>query len=609
MGLLGLLGIPVLIIIYIIKSKHTEQTISSTFLWTLSEKFLKRRNPLNKLTGLISLILQLLAVTAISMAIAHPMITLSGSAKEYCFILDASCSMQMQYDGEHNRFDEGKARISQTIEEAVNGSQYSLVYVGDSTSVVYERIEDKEQALALLQGLEVSDSSPTMTDALSVAQKYFSENSSAQVHLVTDKIYADVANMTHVDVYSDVQNYAVSDITYTYVNRRLTVKGNVTSYASDETLTLELYVNDNTELSTMSVVVARQGQKTPFQLVCDVSDFASFYVKVAEQDGFMLDNQVNVFDVESEGSYHTLIVSPAPFFLTSMFDSLVNAKIEVISPDEYQGQRGYGLYVFDGYAPEALPNDGTVWLINQTASVENAGFSFQGEVTLSKAQSLEVSTSTASAVQNLLKGMTGDEIFVKRYIKYGLYRNFTTLISYQGNPIVFAGTNAYGNREVVFAFDLHDSNLPLLFDYAVLMRNLVAYSFPEIIETTTYDCGEEIFINMPANCESVRITAPSGDTSYLSMESAIGRFVPGEVGVYTVTMNIANSQREFKLHVAVPEAERTPGVAELEIGLQGEATDHGFDGKYDALWIVFIVLVVLFLADWGLYCYEKYQLR
>ena len=38
LGLLGLIGIPILIIIYIIKTQYTEQTISSTFLWTLSEK-------------------------------------------------------------------------------------------------------------------------------------------------------------------------------------------------------------------------------------------------------------------------------------------------------------------------------------------------------------------------------------------------------------------------------------------------------------------------------------------------------------------------------------------------------------------------------------------
>ena len=82
LGLLGLIGIPILIIIYIIKSMYTEQTVSATYLWTLSEKFLKRKKKDNKITGIISLILQILAIAIISITIAHPVFTISGGAEE-----------------------------------------------------------------------------------------------------------------------------------------------------------------------------------------------------------------------------------------------------------------------------------------------------------------------------------------------------------------------------------------------------------------------------------------------------------------------------------------------------------------------------------------------
>ena len=44
-GLLGLIGVPILIIVYLIKNRYTEQTVSSTYLWRLSERFIKRKNP------------------------------------------------------------------------------------------------------------------------------------------------------------------------------------------------------------------------------------------------------------------------------------------------------------------------------------------------------------------------------------------------------------------------------------------------------------------------------------------------------------------------------------------------------------------------------------
>ena len=59
LGLLGLLGIPILIIIYIIKNKYTEQIVPSTYLWNLSEKFLKKKKPISLISGIISLILQI----------------------------------------------------------------------------------------------------------------------------------------------------------------------------------------------------------------------------------------------------------------------------------------------------------------------------------------------------------------------------------------------------------------------------------------------------------------------------------------------------------------------------------------------------------------------
>jgi len=93
LGLLGLLGIPVLIIIYIIKSKYTEQTVASTYLWTLSERFLKKRKPISKMTGILTLILQILAVIAASLLIAHPVFIVKASANEILFVLDGSASM------------------------------------------------------------------------------------------------------------------------------------------------------------------------------------------------------------------------------------------------------------------------------------------------------------------------------------------------------------------------------------------------------------------------------------------------------------------------------------------------------------------------------------
>ena len=120
LGLLGLIGIPILIIIYILKNKYTEQVISSTYIWTLSEKFLKQRNPISKLVGIISLILQILAVLFASVAIAHPVFTVPNSANEYVFILDGSGSMNIA-NGLKTRLERGKDEIASVINNSLTG--------------------------------------------------------------------------------------------------------------------------------------------------------------------------------------------------------------------------------------------------------------------------------------------------------------------------------------------------------------------------------------------------------------------------------------------------------------------------------------------------------
>ena len=205
LGLLGLIGIPILIIIYIIKQKYTEQTIASTYIWTLSEKFLKRRNPFSRITGLISLILQILAIALVSFAIARPMFVVPGAAYEYCFVLDGSASMQMQENGT-SRFDRAKDLIAQQIESATDGSRFSLVYAGSDAVLVFDALTDKDEALEMLADVDAGYDGDHVEDALQIAQQIFYERPSVLTMLYTDTAHVVNENMQLVDVSGSEEN-------------------------------------------------------------------------------------------------------------------------------------------------------------------------------------------------------------------------------------------------------------------------------------------------------------------------------------------------------------------------------------------------------------------
>ena len=74
LGLIALISIPIIIIIYLIKPRFVEKKISSTYIWKLSLKYKKKKNPLNWLTKSLLLIVQILSALLLTFLIAYPII-------------------------------------------------------------------------------------------------------------------------------------------------------------------------------------------------------------------------------------------------------------------------------------------------------------------------------------------------------------------------------------------------------------------------------------------------------------------------------------------------------------------------------------------------------
>jgi hypothetical protein len=162
---------------------------------------------------------------------------------------------------------------------------------------------------------------------------------------------------------------------------------------------------------------------------------------------------------------------------------------------------------------------------------------------------------------------------------------------------------------VVFALDIHHSNLPLMTDFIILLRNCMEYSFPTIVEKTNFYVGQTMQINMLANCDSVRVESPKGDVTYLDTQMAVSEVALTQAGTYTITAVVEGQPRQFRVYAAVAGEERQAIAMGRELAIVGQATPGGFDGEYDPLIILFVCLAVIFAVDWGVYCYEKRQLR
>ena len=603
LGLLGLLCIPVLILIYILKNKYVEKIVSSTYIWNLSEKFLKKKKPLKKITDLISLVLQVITVLVLSISIAHPVFTIPNSAENVCFVLDISGSMNIN-NGSITRFEKGKQKIVELVNSSSNGSTFTLITASKETKVILEKEENKEKVLNKLNEISLDYSSSSLVDALTTIQNYYNEQKIGHTYLITDKTYSSVSNIDLINVSSQEENYALYDSKYQIRKGKINISGNLISYESDSVLNINLYLDDKFIVS-QEVNVNKMVEKQ-YSFSLDEQEFSSMKVEITNSDALSLDNSNILYSVGSKNVCSTLIVTGnSTFYVSAILKAIGNVKIEEISPSSYHNQQGYDLYIFDSYSPNVLPNDGTIWLINTSKNIASSGFVVQNSVSLKDGGKTIYEQEKSSLYNELTKDTKNNSVSINQYMKYGLYREFTTILSINKIPLIFAGNNDYGNREVVFSFDFQNTDFPLLYDYIVLMRNFLNYSNPSPLENLFYKVGEDINVNIVNDCSSVKVTSPSNNISYLETNFSQTSFSLDEVGTYQFDFLINNEIKTYRIYVEFDSEEGKIFDNQTSIDLINNSNNLKFDGILDNLFIVILLAAILFSIDWMWYSYEQ----
>ena len=627
LGLLGLIGIPILIIIYIIKNKYTEQTIPSVYIWKLSERFLKRKKPISKLQGLISLILQCLTILCLSLLIAEPSIVVKGGAKDYCFILDGSGSMMSQYEDSTTRFDYAKKKIEDYIDSSSSGSAYSLIYSGSDTHIVYQDITSKDKAKSMLEDLTCSNVAQTLDKSIEEAQKLFNDNTNLKFYLFTDQNYNVNENIELINLSTTYANYSILSSEYKLTEEvrnadqtiathaKLSVFGNIKAYNESKTIELELLV-DGVSKSVIALNT-KSNEETSYSFeVEDITTFNNYEVRIKDTDSLSLDNSYVVYNTVLEHNYKALVVSNKPFYFQAILESYGKIEdITAITLEEYNNfsYTGYGLYIFDSESyPENLPTDGTIWIFNAKESIKESGFTYLNSTNSKSGYTLEKET-VYGEEKSFLEGYIDSDSYkmtVLDYNQYSISKNFKTLFSIDSYPAIFVGntTNASSNREIVFAFSIRESNLAMNYNALLLFNKLLDYSFPTAINTNSSVAGNEFSYNVISGTKNIKLYSPSNTSSYLDISNSTGTVILSEVGTYIFEINQDNNvSKRISVYNSFPQSELE--VSEnLSLSIEGEQTNNYRNSYISLVYALFGIVLLLFVADWMVYCYEQHQL-
>lgn len=625
-GLLLLLAIPVLIVIYILLNKYKEDTVSSSYVWELSKKFIKKKNPINTFSKLLALILQCCAIVFLAFSLAQPIFSFKNGADNIVFVLDSSASMKMKSadDDTKTKFDVAKEKIKDVVANSTNGCTFSLILADSSTKAVCQNISDVDIFNSFIDNAEIDDSNSNLDNALSIAQSMVSENKGSLCYIATDETI-DLGenpgdNLKVLDVSSKDNNYAIKNLEYSYDSRKkvMTLKAKVISYVEDTEIKVEFLVNDKS-LGQKRLNVEK-GKLSDISV--DIPDLAGSYktyesikASVLNEDKLPEDNDYYLY--RSEGDItKILLVSSNPLYYEAAFSALNsnNCRIyyDVMKSSQYalySSVTGYDIYVFDGYSPKQLPADGAVWLFN-VDSVKGCGFVCQEEVKPVDPGALAKYTSNSSDLifQQLTKNLSmKNSIKVGQYKRYTLNNKFTVLLSCDNVPFVFAGKNDNNQRQIVCNFDLQNSDLPMLADYIILMRNFISYSNPKVLDVFKYEAGDTVTFSLPDNAKTIVVTTPSGKEEPIS-KTDLTTYKLEEAGTYSVKVtNYFGREKVVNFYSAYPSDESDPLKADgKQRSIVKNSQEQKANAIYDDILPFVIVAVVFFLTDWILYGHEQF---
>ena len=601
-GLWMLLGIPVLIFIHLVKSKHEDQPVSSTYIWKLAEKFMNQVLPMQKLKRFLIFLFQFLAILGTALIVAKPVIY-NGNSTKYVAVLDASASMLTSDEKGVSRFDRALDGIRDLTKKINLGHTVSIIYASDEVYYLIQESSSASDVDVVLENVSCSKGSCDISAALDLAQETASLYPDTEVVLFTDAVCTDMHNIEVVYVGDDIWNAAVLSLSGDEKNDLVIFTGSVLSTGADAVLPVGLEVDG--QVLDVQLVDCKADIPAEVTFSLDANRFRNYSnarIFLDLEDGLRDDNSFSIC-VENPYYWKVRLLSDNPRFLRSALESVPHVTLwtdNIIS----NSLPGFYLYIYDRSEPYPYPEDMSVISFGITDLPDG----LTAYDLVEEPAKLKISGPLSSP---LYRDLVLDSTYVSRY--YPLKGNalWENLFQCGDDVVAVYRKNADGTVTVVFSFDIHDSNLPLQSDLTVMMRNLFKFALPWIVEENSAPVGSPLNISLLPYADRVLLLKPDNTVSELSMSDFSCVFTPTEVGVYRITEKSDEKNVYKDVFIHIPESESS--VQKLDGLSVDKAADYikGSDGDsvpkaatHMSVWIAAAALVLM-LVEWGMSCREE----
>jgi Ca-activated chloride channel family protein len=550
LALLGLLFVPAVIAMYLLKLRRDEAVVPSTLLWTRLVADVEANAPWQKLRRSLLLLLQLLLVVILAMLAARPFVERpAGLARDIVLVLDTSASMAAT-DVVPDRMTEAKLAATDALRDLPTGGKVSVIAAGRSARIVVNESTDLSRVRQAIDGVTVSQGTGDLGDALELASKLAARSGDAQVLVATDAALATdptgrvAARVKVLPVGRDRKNQAIVALAVktspSAVSRSVFVSvANVD--LEPATRRLELW-GDGSLLEVRDVTLDPQTRANV--IVDDIPrNVRTLEVRLVGSDPVVVTapDQLAVDDrawavIPPDRQREILVVGSGDPYLETALSLLPNVLVFPVTPDRYPADTirtdgtDWDLVIFEGFLPTTLPR-------SPILAVAPPRTSDLGQVS---GRLTNPGIGTLDPDEPVLRFVDLSTTHIAEASRLTAPDWARTIIpGPRGAPLLYAGTRD-GLPSAVLAFEPRRSDLPLQVAFPILLANLTG----ELLGSTTapteaVEPGTPVELAIPTGAIGVTVTGPDGSATELvpgtSGGSAVTFAATDLIGVYTVT--------------------------------------------------------------------------
>ena len=198
--LVAAVAIPALLLLYFLKLRRRERTVSSTLLWKRAVQDLQVNAPFQKLRKNLLLFLQLLILAAILFALANPVANFIKRPKRNIVILiDRSASMKTREADGRIRLAHAKDGAMDLVDSLQGDSRAMVLSFADRAEVVSSFTEDHRRLKRQIEQIKPTDGPSKLGEALQLAVAYSANFAAGAV----DKAVRGSMETADIDLFSD----------------------------------------------------------------------------------------------------------------------------------------------------------------------------------------------------------------------------------------------------------------------------------------------------------------------------------------------------------------------------------------------------------------------